>query len=328
MAASLAQDGYEVVLECTDAASARREVVAELADLVLLDLDAPQVDADFVAALVLASPSPDRLPVLGFTADTTAEGRARAARTGVSDFTISPFGHDELHLRVGRALEASRLQHLLRQSAPTAPGENDFADREAIRESLSVLAAIADYHDEDGDLHAQRVGVIAGAIARALDLPASYAEMIRNAAPLHDIGKVGIARRILLKPEKLTPSEWLHMMSHVDVGAEILGSARSHLFVLAAEIARTHHERWDGTGYTAGLRGEEIPISGRIVALADVWDTLTHDRPYRQAWDAERAMAEINSHSGTQFDPGVVAAFATVDLPHLTLPDTAQPAIY
>jgi putative two-component system response regulator len=328
MAASLEREGYGIVLECADVYGARRDVVAQMPDVALLDLDGTGVDADSVAALVLASDAPDRLPVLGFTADPTADGRARAARSGVSDFMIFPVGEDELQLRVGRALNLSRLQHLLRQSAPTAPADAGPSDRDAIRESLSVLAAIADYHDEDGDRHAQRVGVIAGAIAGAMDLPASYAEMLRDAAPLHDIGKVGIARRILLKPEKLTPSEWLHMMSHVDVGAEILGSARSHLFVLAAEIARTHHERWDGTGYTAGLRGEEIPISGRIVSVADVWDTLTHDRPYRQAWEAERALAEINAHSGTQFDPKVIAAFATIDLTDLWRPHVAQSAAY
>lgn len=324
MAASLAQDGYATVLECVDVDEACNAVIAQRPELLLIDLDGPGVDGDSVATLARASARVDPVPIVGFTADATAGGRARAARMGVTDFTIHPVGPDELRLRVGRVLKARRAEQLLRQSAPA---ESDQSDRDAIRESLSVLAAIADYHDEDGDLHAQRVGVIAGAIAGSLGLPASYAEMLRDAAPLHDIGKVGIARRILLKPEKLTPSEWLHMMSHVDVGAEILGSARSHLFVLAAEIARTHHERWDGTGYTAGLRGDEIPISGRIVAIADVWDTLTHERPYRQAWDPERALAEIQALSGTHFDPAVVTAFTALDVASLVLPEATQPSI-
>ncbi len=127
--------------------------------------------------------------------------------------------------------------------------------------------------------------------------------MLTQAAPLHDIGKVGISRRILLKPGKLTPPEWMHMMQHVDIGGQILASAHSSVLHLAGEIARTHHERWDGSGYTAGLAGEEIPVSGRIVAVADVWDTLTHDRPYRKAWEAERALAEIRAQAGAQFDP-------------------------
>ena len=133
--------------------------------------------------------------------------------------------------------------------------------------------------------------------------------MLRDAAPLHDIGKVGISRRILLKPGKLTAAEWLHMQSHVDVGAQILASAGSPVLVLAAEIALTHHERFDGSGYTSGLTGEEIPLCGRIVAVADVWDTLTHDRPYRPAWEPPRALAEIHSSSSTHFDPRIVEAF-------------------
>ncbi len=122
--------------------------------------------------------------------------------------------------------------------------------------------------------------------------------MIRDAAPLHDIGKVGISRRILLKPGKLTPAEWIHMTRHVEIGARILGSARSPALRLAAEIARTHHERWDGDGYIAGLAGEDIPLAGRITALADVFDMLTHERPYKPAWESDRALAEIHGQAG------------------------------
>ncbi len=150
-------------------------------------------------------------------------------------------------------------------------------------------------------------------IARAMDLPEPFVAMIRDAAPLHDIGKVGISRRILLKPGKLTPAEWMHMMRHVEIGGQILASARSPVLRLAAEIARTHHERFDGNGYLAGLVGDEIPISGRICALADVWDILTHERPYKAAWEEDRALAEIISESGAHFDPRVVEAFLTLD---------------
>ena len=186
-------------------------------------------------------------------------------------------------------------------------------DLDTARESLSILAAIGEYHDDDIAPHAQRVGICASLIARALELPEPFVEMIRDAAPLHDIGKVGISRRILLKPEKLTPAEWMHMMRHVEIGAQILAPARSPVLRLAAEIARTHHERWDGSGYVAGLAGEEIPVSGRITALADVWDTLTHERPYKPAWTENRALAEIIAQTAAHFDPQVVAAFARID---------------
>jgi cyclic di-GMP phosphodiesterase len=186
-------------------------------------------------------------------------------------------------------------------------------EQDTARESLSILAAIADYHDDDTSQHAERVGITAALIARELELPEAFVRLIRDAAPLHDIGKVGISRRILLKPGKLTPAEWMHMMRHVEMGAQILAPARSPVLRLAAEIARTHHERWDGNGYVAGLAGEEIPLSGRITALADVWDTLTHERPYKPAWSEERARAEIATDSGAHFDPRVVEAFGRID---------------
>jgi putative two-component system response regulator len=191
--------------------------------------------------------------------------------------------------------------------------EQRTTEVDTARESLSILAAIADYHDDDTSQHAQRVGICAALIARALELPEPFVHLIRDAAPLHDIGKVGISRRILLKPGKLSPAEWVHMMRHVEMGAQILAPARSPVLRLAAEIARTHHEQWDGNGYSAGLAGEDIPISGRITALADVWDTLTHERPYKPAWSEERALAEIASESGAHFDPRVVEAFGRID---------------
>jgi putative two-component system response regulator len=172
---------------------------------------------------------------------------------------------------------------------------------------------MADYHDDDSDHHAQRVGAVSAGMAEALGLPATSVSLLRAAAPLHDIGKVGISRRILLKPDRLSESEWLHMQHHVEIGAQILSSSRSPVLRLAAEISRTHHERFDGSGYAAGLRGEEIPLSGRIVAVADVWDTLTHDRPYRPAWEIERALEEILGGAGTHFDPRVVEAFVSLD---------------
>ena len=198
------------------------------------------------------------------------------------------------------------------------------AEHDTARESLSILAAIADYHDDDSSQHARRVGIGAALMARALELPDAFVDMIRDAAPLHDIGKVGISRRILLKPGKLTPPEWMHMMRHVEMGAQILAPARSPVLRLAAEIARTHHERWDGNGYVAGLLGEEIPLSGRITALADVWDTLTHERPYKPAWSEEDALAEIDRESGSHFDPRVVAAFRSVDRRALNGPPVAD----
>jgi putative two-component system response regulator len=235
---------------------------------------------------------------------------------GVRDFVAKPIHPAELLFRVRNALHTRDLQLQLdrREDVPAEAAAADrVSEHDTVRESLSVLAAIADYHDDDTSHHAQRVGLGAALIAQALELPEPFVAMIRDAAPLHDIGKVGMSRRILLKPDKLTPAEWEHMMRHVEIGAQILASARSPVLRLAAEIARTHHERWDGNGYHAGLSGEDIPLSGRITALADVWDTLTHERPYKRAWEEDRALAEIHGQAGGHFDPRVVEAFATID---------------
>lgn len=181
------------------------------------------------------------------------------------------------------------------------------------RESVGLLASVSDYFDYDNGEHTQRVGRAAARIAEVLGLPQAYISMLRDAAPLHDIGKIGISRRVLLKPASLTAAEREHMMGHVELGAQILSEAQSPLLRLAAEIARTHHEHWDGSGYRAGLAGEEIPLGGRITAVADVFDALTHRRPYKLPWSAERAAAEIRERAETQFDPRVVAAFDELD---------------
>lgn len=315
LAAALAALGCERIIEAPDAASCGAIVGGRTPDLVILDVDA-HATASTLGVVRAAVGTPLDVPVLGLTADPTSESRARVAALGVQDVAVRPIGPAELRLRLDNALTGARLRQLLkdRSTRLTEALRDHTAEIDTVRESLSALAAMADFHDDDSDFHAQRVGCVAAATARALGLSDSSVMMIRAAAPLHDIGKVGISRRILLKPGKLTPPEWMHMMQHVDIGGQILASAQSPVLRLAGEIARTHHERWDGSGYTAGLAGEEIPLSGRIVAVADVWDTLTHNRPYRKAWEPDRALAEIRNQAAAHFDPRVVEAFCSLDL--------------
>lgn len=176
-------------------------------------------------------------------------------------------------------------------------------------ETLQRLALAAEFHDEDTSRHTERVGVTAAEIAARLGLDAEQVRQVREAAPLHDVGKLAIPDPILLKPGKLTAEEYEVMKTHAELGARLLSGSSSRELRMAAIIAGCHHERWDGSGYPAGLSGEEIPLVGRIVAVADVFDALTHDRPYKRAWPEERAIAEIRRGAGSQFDPGVVAAF-------------------
>lgn len=314
----LAQAGYSDVLSTRDSAKAPTLCQTHRPDLVLLDLHMPGFSGfDVLTEIGELIEPPESLPVLVLTADASRDARHRALAAGARDFINKPVDPTELLLRVGNLLRTRQLQQQLEN-------RNELLD-EAVRirtvqleqarlESLVVLATMAEYHDYATANHTQRVGLMAAMIAQSLDLPDQFVATIQDAALLHDVGKVGISDRVLLKPGRLTPEERHTMESHVDIGARILGQTRSPVLRAAAEIARTHHEHWNGSGYLLGLTGEEIPLAGRITAVADVFDALTHERPYKSAWEADRAIAEIVRQSGRQFDPRVVEAFTSIDL--------------
>ena len=176
-------------------------------------------------------------------------------------------------------------------------------------ETLRCLALAAEYRDDQTYEHTQRVGRTSAALAQQLGLDRDFCELIRHAAPLHDVGKVGIPDAILLKPAKLTAAEFELVREHAAAGARILGESSSELLKLAEEIAISHHEWWDGSGYPNRLTAEQIPLSGRIVAVADVYDALTHERPYKTAWSVPDSLQEIRRLTGHQFDPTVIQAF-------------------
>jgi PAS domain S-box-containing protein len=184
---------------------------------------------------------------------------------------------------------------------------------EARRETLRRLALAAEYRDDDTYQHIDRVGKAAALLAAELGLSGHEVELIRDAAPLHDLGKLGVSDAVLLKPGRLTGEEFEALKRHAEIGRAILAGSRSDVLRMAEEIALGHHEWWDGSGYPAGLAGEAIPVTARIVAVVDVFDALTHDRPYKRAWALEDALAEMQRLRGTQFDPAVIDAFARLD---------------
>jgi PAS domain S-box-containing protein/putative nucleotidyltransferase with HDIG domain len=211
----------------------------------------------------------------------------------------------------------------LKRAEETLRDHKDLLEREVAERTLALehsrleilqrLATAAEWRDDETYEHTERVGRTAGRIAERLGLKPDEVGLVRRAAPLHDVGKLGVSDTILLKPGPLDDEERAMMQRHAEIGADIL--ARSHYDVLqcAEEIARTHHERWDGAGYPAGLSGADIPLAGRITAVADVFDALTHTRPYKEAWPLGRAVEEIRSLSGAHFDPEVVEAFLGLD---------------
>jgi putative two-component system response regulator len=198
------------------------------------------------------------------------------------------------------------------QLLETKAAERTRELEDARAETLQRLAVAAEYHDNETFQHTERVGVSSAEIAVELGLDAEAIKLLREAAPLHDVGKLAVPDNILLKPGKLTAQEYELMKTHAALGARLLSDSNSPVLRMAQVIAATHHERWDGAGYPAGLAGEAIPLVGRVAAVADVFDALTHDRPYKAAWPVEQAIAEIQRVAGSQFDPRVVAAFLTM----------------
>jgi putative two-component system response regulator len=281
--------------------------------LVVLDLDQPDGDGvDLLATLgpwVNASPP---LPVIALAPAGAADARRRARAVGARDFLAKPLDPTEIVARVENVLAAAALA--------TQGGEANVELERTRLESVERLARLAEYRDDATYEHPQRVGRTAALLAERLGLAPDVVEAIRRAAPLHDVGKVGVPDRILLKPSRLTAAEFELMKSHTLIGGEILAGSSWPVLQLAEEIALTHHERWDGTGYPDGKVEDEIPMSGRIVIVADNFDALTHSRPYADAWDAEKAAAEIRRQSGQHFDPDVVEAFDSLDLEFLLSP--------
>jgi cyclic di-GMP phosphodiesterase len=306
---------FTSVRSLTDSREALPALIDFLPDLILLDLQMPYLDGFAVMKQLQACIAPgDFLPILVLTADITSDTKRRALSEGALDFLTKPFDATEVLLRIKNLLR-SRALHLQLQ------GQNQLLDQkvrartaelEATQvEILERLALAAEYRDDDTGEHTKRVGKTAARIAEALGWPPAEVELIGRAAPLHDVGKIAISDFILLKPGKLTPEEFENMKTHARLGAQMLSGGRFPLLQLAEQIALTHHERWDGTGYL-GLRDEEIPIAGRIVTVADVFDALMSERPYKKAWPLTKALEEIKRQSGRQFDPRVVDAFLKI----------------
>jgi len=264
------------------------------------------------AAAVVAGTPPDAVVVLG---EEDAALRERLDPLGVGLGTplvpAAALGEDPGG-RLAAALERHALRTRLHEleavvAAQAVAGrrEVDTVERAALRR----LAVAADYRDDNTHEHTERVAHLAALLGRRLGLASRTVALLRAAAPLHDLGKIAIPDSILLKPERLSPEEYEVVKTHAAVGARILSGAGSELLETAERIARSHHERWDGGGYPAGLVGEEIPLVGRLVAVADVFDVLVHERPYKEEWTVEDAAAELRREAGSQFDPQVVEAF-------------------
>jgi putative two-component system response regulator len=279
-------------------------------DLILLDIMMPGMDGYEVCTRLKSDYRTRHIPVIFITAMGEVRDEARGFEVGAVDFITKPVSPPIVLARVRAQLalhdQTRELTVLVNQRT-----EQLHTTRLQI---IQTLGRAAEYKDEDTGLHVVRMSHYAKIISLALGVDEAGAELIFNAAPMHDIGKIGIPDSILQKPAKLEDAEWTAMKRHPEIGAEIVGRVAedSALLELARCIALTHHEKWDGSGYPRGLKGDQIPIEGRIVALADVFDALTSTRPYKRAWTVDEALSLIRSESGRQFDPDVVAAMDSV----------------
>lgn len=280
-------------------------------DLLLLDLHMPGLDGVAVMErLKQAVPRHGYLSVLVLTGDTSRETRSKALAMGAKDFLTKPFEVDEVLLRIHNLLETRQLHReitshnqLLEERVRERTAELEAAQLE----TLERLAIAAEFRDDDTGRHTQRVGKLAELLARAMGRSEEEIAILRRAAPLHDVGKIAIADSILRKPGALTPGERAEMQTHTTVGAKILSGGRSPVMKVAEEIALSHHEWWNGSGYPDGISGEAIPLTARIVAIADVFDALSSARVYRPAWPLQNVLAEIQRQQGVQFDPAIAA---------------------
>jgi putative two-component system response regulator len=316
----LRQVGYANVRTTTDPRDVAGMVDAAPPDLILLDLLMPHLDGhEVLARLQPHLEAEGYLPILVLTADITADAKQRALSGGAKDFLTKPFDAMEVLLRIRNLLEARFLyQQVARQNVilEEKVSERTLDLEEAKFETLDRLARAAEFRDDQTGQHTYRVGRLAADIAQALGLEAARVKIIRRAAPLHDVGKIGIPDRILLKPGTLTREEFDVMKTHTNIGAGILGGSRFALMQLAAEIALTHHERWDGGGFPLGLEGDRILPEARIVSVADAFDAMTSDRPYRRALPQEDAWEILWGGAGSQWDEEVVEALAdAIDRP-------------
>ena len=288
------------LLFATDGARALQVAREQLPQLILLDIMMPGMDGYAVCRALKADPATAGIPVIFITALNDSQDETAGFDVGGVDYLTKPVSPPVVRARVRTHLSLVRMEEL----------------RETRLQIVQRLGRAAEYKDNETGMHVIRMSHFSQLLALAAGCSPAWAEDLLNAAPMHDVGKIGIPDAVLRKPGPLDADEWATMRRHPEIGAEIIGEHPSGVLQLAREIALAHHEKWDGSGYPRGLAGEAIPLSARIVAIADVFDALTTRRPYKEPWPVQEAMNHIAAQAGKHFDPALVALFAPL-LPQL-----------
>ena len=313
----LERSGFTSVTGLTSARELPALLVSNPPDLVITDLHMPDCDGFGVLDLLTPLINQERLPVLIVTGDNSVNARKLALTRGAKDFVTKPFDMVEVLLRVRNLLESRVLFQDLRKQNRTLLESVTGRTRELEStriEMIERLALAAEYRDDETSQHNQRVGHLAACIAEVIGWTKEDAGLLRRAAALHDIGKIGIPDALLRKAGALTENEVRVMRTHTTIGSRILGGSHVPLLQLAETVAMSHHERWDGSGYPKGLKGRDIPAAGRIVAVADAFDAITNDRPYRAARPVSVALAALREYAGTHYEARLIDALEAIVL--------------
>jgi len=306
--------GYDSIESTTDPNQVSELHRNNQYDLILLDMQMPGTDGFQVLERLKEVETEGYLPVLVITVN--PDLKLRALQAGAKDFISKPFDLAEVLIRVRNMIEV-RLLHIELHKYNTVlekrVRERTLDLQESYLQTIYTVTRAAEYRDKDTGAHVQRISYFSRELARALGMGEEYSDTIFFTSPMHDIGKIGIPDRILLKPGALTPEEWGIMKAHTTIGATMIGDSKSRYLQMGAEIALNHHEHWDGGGYPNGKRGEEIPLSARIMILCDNYDALRSKRPYKPAFDHQKTM-DIMTHGDGRttpdyFDPALLSLF-------------------
>lgn len=284
----------------------------ELPDVAIVDYHMPELDGLEFITRYRGVPGNDRTLMIMVTADAEREVRHRALEAGANDFLTKPIDRIEFMARMRNTVALSKSRRQLSDHAAWLKEEVERATANLVQREIETIVRLtraAEFRDDVTGMHVIRVGHMCSTLARVMGLPEEECKILLLAAPMHDIGKVATPDGVLLKPGPLTRDEFEIMKQHTVAGYEILRDSESPMLRRAAEIALTHHERYDGTGYPRAIKGEDIPLSGRLCSIVDVFDALTSVRPYKVAWPIDQALRTLDQGSGTQFDPEIVAVF-------------------
>ena len=314
--------GYLAVATTTDPEEAVGLYKEFQPDLLVLDLHMSPIDGfEILDQLKALEPSDSYVPALMMTALSDPDVLVRALERGARDFLNKPFERVEALTRIRNMLEVRLMHNRVRDQNRILEDTVSARTREIRETRLEVIRRLgraAEYRDNETGMHIIRMSLAASILGRAAGLNPEQCELLLNASPMHDIGKIGIPDRILLKPGPLDAEEWSIMKRHPAIGAELLAGGGSELMQMAEMIAHCHHEKFDGTGYPRGLEGNQIPHAARIVTVCDVFDALLSRRPYKAPWTVDAALEELDKRAGTHFAPEIVAKF------HDVLPDVLQ----